>query len=394
MRKFLLMRLAGLAMVLGIFPASWGASNCPDAGDNMYVISITKVISDQLGVSGVEVNSLPVGDGKAGFISPNNPMIMATRSDSKAYLIIKTTIAPSSPAPQGDVYVGVRKVGETTLLAREEVLSAQTSINFDAENETEYEIVAGIDKNEDDIFLNAEVCEVLAQQVLTIGLTGYADASGSAFLQNLGVGVGQFYVDQFLTAGAGGATFTQGTRTTPTLSATVFDHPFGQQWDASGNADVPFVTFPATCQWAIDFAKTSEVKGVVKDAIGRTTLKKVVNAYFATNSVSSHTFPATAWSGGIANATAWFPNLAWMGAIGGCNLSGNMWVTVRRWDKEITSLRFDGYVEDLWDGNILRDGNKEIVYTEAGYHTLGPAGRTFKHAYNFEYTWNPAYNFR
>lgn len=82
MRSFLLMRLAGLVFVFGLLSVSWGASNYPDADGDVYEISITKVISDQLDISGIEVNALPVGTGEADDDSPNKPMITAPASNT------------------------------------------------------------------------------------------------------------------------------------------------------------------------------------------------------------------------------------------------------------------------------------------------------------------------
>ncbi|MDF7802093.1 hypothetical protein P4C99_21660 [Pontiellaceae bacterium B1224] len=104
----------------------------------------------------------------------------------------------------------------------------------------------------------------------------------------------------------------------------------------------------------------------------------------------------TKWSGDI-DFGDWVlpPHPGWQGAIGGCNLDGTeLFVTVRKSDLVVTSVLFKGTVEDLWDGNIKStfwniNVNKDIVFMQVGYDTLGDAGRTFKHKYTFEGTFNP-----
>lgn len=357
-------------------------------------VDINQVISDQL--PGIEVNKLPVGDGSAGSTDPNNPMIMGNRSDNKAYLQIKASVAPLVSASVA--FIGVRREGTTAILDSHAVVpSGKTPLSFSPASRGLYEAVAGIDADGSGTLTDTEVCSVFPQKVLTITQGDYnsdmanIDSPVGYVYLLLASGIAVNYLSEFHSAGLAGAQLPGATRTFYWQSPTEPTHPLGQDWNAAHNSQgiCPLNTFAPSSAFSKSIGSTHQVAGLIKTALGNR--KTEVQTFFADPlSPDTYTFPVWSWSASVGTSD-WMltiePHPDIWGSIGGVSISGNITATVRKSDLHLISIHYTGSLDDLYDGNYKRDFVNQVIATvQTGYPTLGQGGRTFKTHVDFDVT--------
>lgn len=373
-------------------------------------VDINAVVSDQL--PGVDVNFLPIGDGTAGFDSPNNPMLMGNGTD-KAFLKIRTSVAPTASAPA--VLIGVREEGETTILASHAVVaSGDTPLSFENDLLTDsYEVVAGIDIDRSGTLEDTEVCVVFPQKVLAVTQFSYDCAMGELVdpgdLWCVAVGIAKDYLQQFHSAGAGGAQLPGATRDfflqqpkTTTVSAPLVSlplepptHPLGQEWLASRSDHAgicPLNTFAPDSAFSTLIGSSAQVEGKVLAALatGQAWAQEVWDYFDNQASGPEHVFGPWQWTCSI-GTNEWIstfpPHPSVWGSLGAVTISGQISATVRKSDLRLISIRYTGTLYDLYDGSYHKDyANWVIATVEAGYPTLGDGGRIFATRVNFDTT--------
>ena len=143
-------------------------------------VEILMAYSDQL--SNRTANPLPTLNGQ-------NTMYMGARSDNKGYLQVEVIVMPSVCTDH--VLVGVRKMGTTTILASTPAQNGgKTPISFNNAGGFErYEVVAGVDVNEDGTLQNSEVIKVMPNQFVLVTQSDYDDAD-DVLLAGTGVPLG------------------------------------------------------------------------------------------------------------------------------------------------------------------------------------------------------------
>jgi hypothetical protein len=250
-----------------------------------------KIISDQL--PDVEANTLPVGDGTAGSIDPNNPMIMGNRNDNKAYLQIKASVAPVASASVA--FIGVRKAGTEPILDSHVVVpSGKAPLSFSSVSRGLYEIVAGIDTDASGTLTHSEVGTVFPQKVLTITRTDYDHDTATisnGWVWLMASGMAKNYLVQFRTAGAAGALLPGATPThimlDPLTGPGRPTHPLGQQWSSTAPylGTCPLASFPETSAFSMEFATSVLVNQSVLALISTPAHIAEVKAAFAKHPV-------------------------------------------------------------------------------------------------------------
>jgi hypothetical protein len=181
------------------------------------------------------------------------------------------------------------------------------------------------------------------------------------------------------------------------VTAGDYSHPLGQVWDTSCESECRFYDYASTSTLSSNFAATEQVEDVIESALSQ--YEAEVNTYFSdTNSPSEHQFTGWSWEDSIAT-TEWLlalpPNFEFFGAFGGIgNMTGTMSVTVRKLDGAVLEVTYNGSFVDSYDFNIKSPFNYDGAIVQAGYNTLGAAGRTFQSGLQFERTTDDIdYNF-
>lgn len=122
---------------------------------NVIGLDITEVASGQL--PGRECQRLPTAFYKD---EADNPMLIATRQGRNAHLTVHASVLPSDATA---AYVGIRRVGESTILASSNIIPGvtPTRLQYDAyEGREIYEIVGGVDLDGDRQLDNSEATMV------------------------------------------------------------------------------------------------------------------------------------------------------------------------------------------------------------------------------------------
>lgn len=345
------------------------------ANTNVVQVNITQVISDQ--IPGVEINVLPSAN------AANSPMIMGNRSDNKAYLKVAATIEPSSMASR--VRIGVRKLGSTSILdCHTASASGMVPLVFDSGAHELYEIVSGIDVNEDGVLDNREVSFVFPHLVRTI--TNGAYESDRVYL---GTGVIFTWMAHptaasLLTSFLNQSTPSQFTAGTTTLSAhNDLTHPLGAHWSSSGTATCALYSQSYLTQVlnATDFRSQ-----IIADA-GQTHYTEI-QGYFNSNTNAqeawfgpwSFSFPGFEFESDI-YAVDSDMLLAFHGVSG---MQGIYNLRIRR-DMSVAEMLIDsGSFSDTYDFNYTNGGIAQSGATvEAGFDTLGSSGKCFILQVNF-----------
>lgn len=229
----------------------------------IFMFDISSVTSAQ--VPYYSYNSLPTIKYKD---TPNNPMLMATTTGTSASLYINA-IAPIELREH--LYVGVRKLGETSVIGWKKVdASGVTKLDFTAIEGCEtYEVVAGYDENKNGSLDSSEV-----QFIFKKTPQGNA-TSGLQFIDKIRIVTQVEFensVDNLLVKanlfGTGFAgdllkAFVEGSTSVPdtTLIEEIpiawnqpgLSHPLGGKWNSSGNDKTYKYVFGNSSQAASDF---------------------------------------------------------------------------------------------------------------------------------------------
>ena len=349
-------------------------------------IRLKTAYSDQL--LGRTANPLP-------YVHPNPQftMYMGARNDNKGYLQVEASILPTEDAAHA--LIGIRRMGTTTILASAPLQNGgKTPVSFNnAGNFQRYEVVAGLDANADGILQNSEVTAVMPKQFVLVTQSDYDNADWA--LWGLG-GLGGMFTDvaaDLLEAFRTGAIPPGATSARRTLDSTALTHPVGAIWNFSNTARVAHYTFPQSSGVAQAVANATPVKNAIRSRLGTVTQRAEILVYFMQNpTVMEHTFgpweiPPTGVVFGGAN-----PDLLF--AFHGVNISGQMLVTVRRSDRQVTSITYEGSFTDLYDF----DYNAAIpaptaARVQTGFPTLGNYGNVFFTTVQFQLQDN-SFNFQ
>ncbi|HMO52541.1 MAG TPA: hypothetical protein PKE26_15060 [Kiritimatiellia bacterium] len=337
-------------------------------------ITVTQVVSDQ--IPGTSVNKLPTDD------SNNIPMIVGNRKDNKTHLLINSYISPSSAT--GFVYIGVRKVGTTNLLATSKpAINAPTPLVFESESRELYEIVAGLDRNRDGTLGDGEVSNVFTNHIRTITNGAYEGDRYYLWTGVLGTWMANPTAASLLTAFLLKSTPVHFTANNTLISANELTHPIGEFWGSSGTTTGKVYSRANLTEvlFASDF-RSAILNDAATNHIGD------IQGYFQTYTNAtegwfgpwSFSFPSFAFESNF-----FFVDADLYYAFHGVNgMQGQYSLRVRS-DYTVAEMCIsNGSFSDIYDFNYNDGGLSQSGATvQAGYGTLGGAGRVFKLNINF-----------
>jgi hypothetical protein len=371
-------------------PVTRPESICPAADIRFTVLKVelNKVLSDQF--SGADVNRLPpIGV----YPDKNKPMLMGCASYVSeegmhmAKIKVEATVTPSSST----AYVGIRKVGTTATLDSDVINSGgQTALSWSSsDNDAVYEVIGGIDQNENDFLDPSEVCTTYPDHVRVFNIIQYNNSSdylslavvGGAFV---GYPTAAALLEYFLD--------NSGNETTVSLTHPRLYHPIGIQWSGTSGPCSKY-----------NFANLSDVvqakefhQRLGEQAIADHYLEMF--NYFTAHPGSTHTFGP--WSCSLPDFN--FPNsgdhsvdfdMFYAFALVDSFTVTSYQMTMHdsgNFNYDVLSITAEGSFKDLYDFDIWAGGFSEpAAKVQAGYPTLGTAGRVFQvDKVNFNGTWN------
>lgn len=261
----------------------------PPSGGCTYIatrwVDILEVRSDQ--IPGNTCNKLPTAFFKD---EPNNPMLMATRSGNDAHLAIKASVPVRSAKLKA--FVGVRRAwGGGPVINSAQILPSDeiTHLQFNALNGLgiSYEVVAGIDHNENGALDSAEV-ESVFEKTPNTNAKGIEQNSKSRYIDKIiVVNENQFLASKSEIIGysvwgtdyAGDLikAFGRGERTVPesslsepfTVSSASYglSHKVGAKWDASCEDMTYKLTFIEGTEASNDFEESEALSQIIDSVI-------------------------------------------------------------------------------------------------------------------------------
>ncbi len=366
---------------------------------------VAKVYSDQ--IAGNEANFLPTAYYRG---APNNPMLMAARTARGTYLSV---VAQVPPPFAKFVYVGVRKVGSSTVLgsAAGAVLPKRSPVYFIAENgmaedENFYEVVAGFDADANRALADNEVSIVFEKTPKTDSsgnpaTTGLANldkivvvtesdfASGKIDLITNNVW-GTDYAGDLISAFAhGNNTVDEATTTSPHPIISTqpgLSHPVGAKWNAALSAETHRVSWYNGSEIVSDLKSSYALPQVLEDAIN-----------FNLTAIKAATPLGGAWGNSGTYAFNISRNLLdtedeWLGfnelglALGKVDFVGTITVN-SRWVAggkiEVGTVSYTCQIDDIYDFSFWGGSKaRQASFVQADHATLiGPpeleAGKVF-----------------
>lgn len=391
-------------------------------------VQITKVISNQL--EGVECNELPTGLPYKGDM--NNPMIMATQQGAYGSFGVVVQLPQNlSQNMVSNFLVGVRKAGSTDVLGYAPVTSTSgtTYVYFNANSgvnainyNTYYEVVVGYDTNGNGVLDPSEVVYVYGMQdnaaesspqdkAVVVESDDYQSAL--TYLTNLtsvswiALPAASDLLNAFINPsspppGSNATTFTLYSND-PDLKC-----PIGAYWtqcgDDTGSATANFYTFPNGSSVSNEVAGSSTFEYFLWTQISDPNVKTVVDAYFASNpNASQHTFNLEPF-----DTTIHFSDKELLGAYSDLNLAfgtieltGSLSIIVNKdpifGTIYLNSISYNAGFNDIYDFYFFQKDklqlNTSAAILQAGYGTLGNAGRVFESSVNFSGTVTSEYEF-
>lgn len=370
-----------------------GKASSPATGTDSAILTvlkveINKILSDQF--SGADVNRLPpIGS----WPSKNIPMLMGCAIFETAKIKVEATVSPIlAPNP---AYVGVRKLGTSLLWDYHEINSGgQTPLRWGSpEKDALYEIVAGVDSDGDSILDPEEVCVVYPDPVRVFNIEEYDDdvaflalttVAGWLALKPTAANLLLFFLAN------------SGNDTTVSLTDPRLYHPVGVQWAGTSGS----------CS-KNNFANLEKVVGTIElrarllsAAISDPAHYAEIATYFSSYPGDTHTFGP--WSCSL-------PSFGFSYGLGGVDddmafsFGGVETVTVDSYQLTLhdngmlnwvaVGLSAQGHFYDLYDFDIFGAYPSAFAApVQAGYPTLGDAGRVFQvDRVNFNGTWPPSW---
>jgi Bacterial TSP3 repeat len=384
-------------------------------------IDIEEVISDQ--IAGNECNKLPTPyyRNAGGTGGPNNPMLMATKTGRAAHLAIKMNV---TAAFASKIFVGVREVGSTTILASTASVAApgKTLLQFTANTGHQiYEVVAGYDANANAALENSEVATVFEK-------TPKKDSTGAAVMANLGnldkiviVEQGQFIDSKnFLELGgdlpfsdyAGDLieAFGEGATTVPDATTTFgievnsthpsLTHQVGAEWNAACQDTTHRLDFDDGTEPSDDFESSNALKTIID-----TVIQENITALIAhgTGKPGWPVLTVPAFSKGNSFRASEGPGIG-IGSInelhlafGSVTITGTLQVSFRVLNPttiEVGSINVSGSFDDLYDFDYWSGSlPQSAAIVQAGYASLSttanPSGKIFYTKLNYSTGWRP-----
>jgi hypothetical protein len=345
-------------------------------------VDIDKVLSAQF--SGADVNRLPP---MGTYADKNKPMLMGCTVDGDACVMVKVSVDSSIAS---HTYVGVRKKGETAILDSNLIIYGGLSpLSWDClGGDSVYEVVAGYDLNGNVGLDPDEVCAVYPDGVRVFTQDEYdacetylyGVATGGSFASLSTAAELLFF---FLLGGEDD--------TSVSVSDAYLYHPVGVQWaGATGPCSIyNFVNLDKVV------AATEFRRRAVQDAAWFHRIE--IETYFHDHPGTSHTFGP--WSctlpyfifpdtGSLTGTDAdMYFAFAQVHDFTVTSYSVKLQDSSGAWDvKAITAA---GHFSDLYDFDITAGGfSIPAAKVQAGYPTLGSAGRVFKESQvNFNGSW-------
>jgi hypothetical protein len=382
---------------------SSGQCNCASPS-----VTITGISSDQL--PGRACNVLPGGP------ADNNPMLLGARSGRTVAIIVKAQVSPPSSTATG--FVGARDKSSQMLYAAFAITGPQTAVTFDMPDDQprEIEIVGGIDVNNDSRFSQSEVSSVYGggtlnpvtqarydSTVTTLRVLSSVDLGANLFLPV--TGIASDFLNSFISR-----TVPSGVLATPvTLFSTDsrLSHPVGQDWLPNCSAAGLRYVFPDDHPYAVEFANSCQLRQIINQTLDEH--RAEVDAFFRSQPTATRFINNSPWSptkntciGGIdtenGNCSAntkknpWVINSgldftcakpSFFLAFGDVDVMSSpnplrITVEVRATDRKIVNLHVQGTLLDLYDFSQKGIFGKYAAPAQAGYASLGIAGRTFE----------------
>lgn len=367
------------------------------------IINFYPVVSAQDPPSS-ECNQLPP------LVNPsvNIPMLVGAREGSTAALVVKSVnVWPEELTNKA--LVGVRRQGEEGTITTVSVARSGDDVPIEITSSGEgqvYEIVAGFDLDDDRQLTQDEIKFSLPEHILVrpIPQSDY-DRAFSTIDGPLGwstffiVSIAQDFMSVFLGLQD---TIPGSTRTIDAITLHDQDHPTGQKWTGSCSAPVFHFIFPE----GSDFSNTFESSSQVQQAVHRNCIAphaaEIREFFAAPDSPSRAVFPRDLGTGqrwncevSISGVRAWLPQHPGIaGALGAVQF------VIEDLEAEILHnagfferVKYRGRVDrDIFDFNVKKwPFNEEGALLQAGYPTLGAAGRPFLTSVEFTYEtteWN------
>ena len=352
-------------------------------------ISIERIFSEQLPTR--ECNSLPAPED-----GPNDPMLMGAVNSTQATISVQMIVVPEGLPDI--VQFGTRMVSApSTIIASRLCLPypEKALLSYTPEG-VEYEVVFGVDADSDG-FSSEDVLGAFPQYIRVATMDSYNDSIAAIFgSYTYLTGWAEHLANQFIYSDGVLGSLVPYYSGDVEIAAGDLSHPLGQVWDASCEGECRFYEYASTSTLSSNFAATKQVEDVIEAALSQ--YEAEVGTFFSdTNSPSEHQFTGWSWTGSI-GTTAWLsfpPNLEFFGAFGGIGgMTGTMSVTVRKIDGAVLDVTYSGSFVDSYDFNIKSQYNTDGAIVQAGYNTLGSAGRTFQSGLQFERTTDDIdYNF-
>ncbi|HXU45324.1 MAG TPA: carboxypeptidase regulatory-like domain-containing protein, partial [Thermoanaerobaculia bacterium] len=374
--------------------------------------TITDVYSEQQ--PGRECNKLPV---RPDLLMPgaNQPMIVAAVSGYDVEISIKTKIDP--PAAEPYVRVGVRKVDpfhDDVLADAPAVNDGKAKVRFigispeDGPHATRFEPVVGIDMNRNGKLDPDEVTGTFgnddAHRIRVVSAGSYtvnlSEVHGREFLFNGFVlqPIGREVLQTFLGERQAPAEAQAGSvDITPGFAG--LTHPFGMTWDAQCHATIADFSYGTNTGVAQEVAEAGPVVAAVQRELDRH--KADVQAFFARPGSPNVAFlpadlgqpAAWTWQGDVgfrAWLTSLHPSLAV--AFGSVTIRGTIpIVEVEKSGLKVRRIAYNGGFQDLYDFNYDMDICRPQAILQAGFGSLGQAGRIFNNRLQFSTQGTPAY---
>ncbi|MBQ7252562.1 MAG: hypothetical protein IJS32_08185 [Kiritimatiellae bacterium] len=304
---------------------------------------------------------------KCNSLLAQNPMYMATRSNDMGYVSVAASVQPADAV--GMAMVGV--MHGMDVLSSACIQEPKTLLEFAPVGGRElYSVVGGFDMDGDGILQATEVSVVCPNRLVLLRQLDYVKSRRNL---RFGAGITWGVASRLLDAFLDGTIPSDALSSVTTLDSEHLTHPLGASWNGNCTASASLYLYPDGTDVADDVAEDANLAATVTNSLADHS--NDVAAWFAANMDETHVFGPWNWS---SNGLE-FAGAGLRYAFGHVNATGTVSATVRRSDLKATRIVYDGNFVDIYDFSYT--GPFPSVYgatVQAGFPTLGTAGRVFK----------------
>lgn len=368
-------------------------------------VLIEDVFSEQFLGRQLPCNKLPP------IVDPNNadknrPMLMGAIAGNVAAISVRARVEPLSDVAQ--LMVGVRENFTSEILAQALVdpFERSTVVVFTARpGHIRYQVVAGVDGNNDGTLAEKEVSAVFGELVRVFTAQDYKDSIESVRSQLKFTPIALDLAEAFLNPGKVPREAVSAAPEPLVSSNSRLTHPLGAVWSSGCTAMISHYIFPSTSVAAQRVAENEHTEELVKHGANerrgldsQEQREKILEFFAAPGSPATavfpqdyekrfgRSFPLWEWEGRFRSGDDWGRDTDLRLAFGRVSVTGRILeVEVEKASLDVVRITYEGQFTDLYDFDYYTDGIDAAV-VQAGFGTLGQAGRVYYDTVQFSRT--------